>query len=209
MFQLGAAAIAVGVTAWAAFQVRPLLVEKERLEKEVNKRHAELISLKEEQETVRTESARMRRELDGLRAELRGAREATPALIEGINAFHRKDYRLAVARYNEALRLNPGDVYIYNLKSYSEYKMGDLTGAVVSMKSSLEMVPSYDWGYFDLARYQCAAGKVTDAVNTIRAAVEKRGEPVKALAPVFLDGDGEFRRLCAHGLSQMRVFVGM
>lgn len=209
LFQLGAAAIAVGVTAWAAFQVRPLLVEKERLEKEVNKRHAELISLKEEQETVRTESARMRRELDGLRAELRGAREATPALIEGINAFHRKDYRLAVARYNEALRLNPGDVYIYNLKSYSEYKMGDLTGAVVSMKSSLEMVPSYDWGYFDLARYQCAAGKVTDAVNTIRAAVEKRGEPVKALAPVFLDGDGEFRRLCAHGLSQMRVFVGM
>lgn len=209
LFQLGAAAVAVGVTAWATFQVRPLLAERERLELEVGERRAQLVALEEERERVRTESAALRRELDGLRAELKGAREATPALIEGINAFHRREYRLAVARYDEALRLNPGDAYIYNLKGYSEFKSGALTGAIATMKKSLDLVPSYDWGYFDLARYQCASGALAEAVDTVRSAVEKRAESVRALAPVFLDGDGEFRRLCARVLPQMRALVRM
>lgn len=209
LFQLGAAAVAVGVTAWAAFQVRPLLAEKERLQLEVSEGRAELVTLREEREKVRTESASLTRELDGLRAELKGARLATPALIEGINAFHRREYRLAVARYDDALRVNPGDAYIYNLKSYSEFKSGELGDAIATMKESLELVPSYDWGYFDLARYQCASGAVTEAVDTIRSAVEKRGESVRALAPVFLSGDGEFRRLCARVLPELRALVGM
>lgn len=200
LFQLGAAALAVGVTGWATFRVRPLIAEKERLELDV----AQLTSAKD---TAQAEFAQVKHELDGVRAELKGAREATPALIEGVNAFHRKQYRLAIARYDEALRLDPGDAYIYNLKSYSQFRVGDVSGAITTMSKSLAVDPTYDWGYFDRARYQCASGAGPDAVETLRAALATRPVSVRALAPVFLSEDGEFRRLCADVLPQMQALV--
>jgi len=207
LFQLAAAAVAVGVTAWATFRVRPLLAEKKRLEVEVQERQKQLAVVRGAQEKAQTEYTEAKHQLDGVRAELKGAREATPALIEGINAFHRKQYQLAITRYDEALRLNPGDAYIYNLKSYSQFKAGDLTGAIATMSKSLEIDPTYDWGYFDLARYQCASGAGADAVATLRAALTKRELSVKKLAPVFLSEDGEFRRLCSGVLPQMRALL--
>jgi cytoskeletal protein RodZ len=103
LFQLAAAAVAVGVTAWATFRVRPLLAEKERLEIDVQQRQKQPAELRDAQEKVQTEYAETKRQLDGVRAELKGAREATPAVIEGINAFHRKEYGLAITRYDEAI----------------------------------------------------------------------------------------------------------
>ncbi|MEO8441097.1 MAG: hypothetical protein ABI547_01285 [Betaproteobacteria bacterium] len=207
LVQLAAAVVAVGVTAWATFRVRPLLAEKERLEINVQERQKQLAELRRAQDKAQTEYSEAKHQLDAVRAELKGAREATPALIEGINAFHRKQYRLAITRYDEALRLNPGDAYIHNLKSYSQFKAGDLTGAIATMSKSLEIEPTYDWGYFDLARYQCASGGDSDAVATLRAALAKRDLSVKKLAPVFLAEDGEFRKLCAAVLPQMRALV--
>jgi tetratricopeptide (TPR) repeat protein len=208
LFQFAAAAVAVGVTAWATFRVRPLFAEKQRLEVEVRAARVQLRELDDSSVKARAELADLHRQLDGARAELKGAREATPALIEGINAFHRKQYGLAVSRYDEALSLNPGDAYIYNLKSYSQFKARDLQGAVATMSQSLAVSPEYDWGYFDLARYQCAAGTSAAAIETLRAAIAKRGTSIKQLAPVFLDGDGEFRRLCSGVLPQLRRLTG-
>jgi Flp pilus assembly protein TadD len=205
LFQLAAAALAVGVTAWATFRVRPLLAEKERLEREVGQRQSQLAALEVKQRKAQTEYTRVIQQLESVRTELKRAREATPALIEGINAFHRRQYPLAITRYDEALRLNPGDAYIYNLKSYSQFKAGDLTGAISTMSRSLDLQPAYDWGYFDLARYQCASGAGADAVQTLRSALAKREASVRRLATVFLLQDGEFRRLCAVALPQMRT----
>lgn len=207
VFQLAAAGVAVGVTAWATFQVRPLLVEKQRLEIDVQERQQQLAELRRAQEKAQTEYAETMQKLDVVKVQLKGAREATPVLIEGINAFHRKQYRVAITRYDEALRLNPGDAYIYNLKSYSQFKTGDLTGAIATMSQSLEIEPTYDWGYFDLARYQCASGAGADALATLRAALSKRRLSVKRLAPIFLTEDGEFRRLYARVLPQMRALM--
>jgi tetratricopeptide (TPR) repeat protein len=207
LFQLGAAAIALGVTAWATFRVQPLLAQKEHLERAVQATQSQLGELEASATKAQAEFADAQRQLDGVRSELKRAREATPALIEGINAFHRRQYGLAVTRYDEALRLNPGDAYIYTLKSYSQFKSGNLAGAAATMSISLELSPTYDWGYFDLARYQCASGAGAAAVETLRAAIAKRGSSVKGLAPVFLTGDGEFRRLCSAVLPQMRALV--
>jgi tetratricopeptide (TPR) repeat protein len=207
LFQLAAAAVALSVTAWATFRVQPLLAKKERLETVVRAAQTRLRELDGRATKAQTDLAGVQRQLEGVRSELEGAREATPALIEAINAFHRRQYGLAITRYDEALRLNPGDPYIYNLKSYSQFKAGNLAGAVATMAKSLELEPTYDWGYFDLARYQCASGAGPAAVETLRAAIAKRGSSVKALARVFLVEDGEFRRVCASVLPQMRALV--
>lgn len=207
LFQLAAAAVALGVTAWATFRVQPLLAKKERLETDVHVAQTKLRELSVRATKAQDELAVVQLQLEGVRSELTGAREATPALIEGINAFHRRQYRLAIARYDEALQLNPGDPYIYNLKSYSQFKAGYLIGAAATISKSLELEPAYDWGYFDLARYQCAMGAETAAVDTLRAAIARRGSSVKALAHVFFVDDGEFRRVCASVLPQMRALV--
>jgi tetratricopeptide (TPR) repeat protein len=204
LFQLAAAAIAVGATAWASFKVRPLVVEKERLEQEVEHRRDQAAALKTQYDKATTEYESLGKQLQLLREQLTSARKSTPALTDAINAFHRRQYPRAIEKYDDALRLNPGDAYIYNLKSYSQFKSGDAPGAIGTMSKSLELDPSYAWGYFDLARFQCAAGTPIDATRTLKDAAVKQGESVKRLASLFLQQDGEFRRLCASALPEMR-----
>jgi tetratricopeptide (TPR) repeat protein len=100
-------------------------------------------------------------------------------------------------KYDEAIALNPGDAYIQNLKSYSQFKMRDFNGAAQTLARALQLDPAYDWGYFDLARYQCAAGSSEAALATLTKAADARGDSIRSSINFFLSQDGEFRRLCA------------
>lgn len=208
-FQLLAAAVALVVTAWATLQVQPLLAERERLSNEIAEGKSQLGALTAQQERARIEIAALEKQATAARAELKGAREATPVLTQAINAFHRKDYGAAVTGYDQALKLNPGDAYVYNLKSYSQFKAGDVTGAIHTLSRSLQMDPSYEWGYFDLARYQCAASSYDGAVGTIRAALAARGESIRRATEFFLSKDGEFARLCKPIIGDLRELIGL
>jgi tetratricopeptide (TPR) repeat protein len=207
-FQLLAAAAALAVTIWATLQVRPLLAEREQLAREIASGREQLEALKAEEERARTEIAELQTQAATVRAELKGARDATPVLTAAIDSFHRKDYSTAVAKYDQALALNPGDAYVYNLKSYSQYKAGDLDSAIDTLSRSLEMNPAFDWGYFDLARYQCAAGAYDDALDTIARALALRGDPIRRGAAFFLAKDGEFVRVCRPIVADLRVLAG-
>jgi tetratricopeptide (TPR) repeat protein len=200
-FQLLAAAAALIVTIWATFQVRPLLDERERLRRDI-------ASLKIEEKQVRESLATLQERVTSLREELKGARDATPVLTRAINAFHKGQYANAIAQYDEALKLNPGDPYVYNLKSYSQFKTGDFTGAVNTLRRGLEIDKTYDWGYFDLARYQCAAGSPHAALQTIKDALDIRGKTIQSRINFFLTKDGEFRRLCSDIVGELRKLAG-
>jgi len=202
-FQMIAATAALAVTAWATLKVRPLLLEKERLEADIKTGQTRLEELKSTEASTRIEMAELDKKLGTLRTELKGARDATKVLSEAIEAFHNKQYGSAIASYDEALRLDPGDPYILNLKSYSQFKAGDSDGAIRSVTESLSMDPSYEWGYFDLARYQCARGSPEAALGTISKAIESRGKSIRQATGFFLK-DGEFRRLCAPIVAELR-----
>jgi tetratricopeptide (TPR) repeat protein len=197
VFQLVAAAAALGVTGWAVLQVRPLFEQRERLAKDIEK-------LREDEKEARAIVAELEQRAVALRNELKGARDATPVLTAAINAFHKRRYADAIVKYDEALRLNPGDPYIYNLKSYSQFKAGDFTGAIATLSRGLQLDPTYEWGYFDLARYQCAANSPDAALRTITDALAERGEGVRSALKFFLSQDGEFRRLCSPILGDLR-----
>jgi tetratricopeptide (TPR) repeat protein len=196
-FQLAAAALALAVTGWAALKVRPLLEQRDRLAKEIVDFEKRVTELAEAEQALVKSVAK-------LRMELQGARASTPVLTEAIRAFHAKDYARAIVKYDEALELNPGDAYIHNLKSYSQFKAGDAHGAAETLSRALELNPTYDWGYFDLARYQCAAGSPQAALRTINGALEKRGEKIRDDLNFFLTQDGEFDRLCRNIRSELR-----
>jgi Flp pilus assembly protein TadD len=195
--QLCAAAAAVAVTAWAVLQVRPLFAERERLTKEISDAETRVAQLDAEERKARNRIAELQERAAALSSDLQGARKATPVLTQAINAFHQGRYAQAIVKYDEALALNPGDPYVHNLKSYSQFKMGDFASASQTLSRGLQIDPTYDWGYFDLARYQCAAGAPADALRTITTALEKRGAPIENGITFFLTKDGEFRRLCA------------
>jgi tetratricopeptide (TPR) repeat protein len=148
------------------------------------------------EERARKEVTDLEQRAAQLRDELQGARDSTPALAEAIRDDDAKDYARAIAKYNEAIKLDPGDATIQDLKSYSQFKAGDSKGAIDTISRDLELHPAYDRGYFDKARYQCAQRASDAAFQTIKDALEKRGDKVRSDLRNALK-DGEFDRLCA------------
>lgn len=123
---------------------------------------------------------------------VRGTTAPKSLTRNAIAAFHQRDFDTAVALYDQALRADPGNAYVLNLKAYSLFKSKRLSQAVGTQRESLRADPEYAWGYFDLARFQCAAGDFNEARKSIAIAREKGG----ASLIQKMEGDGEFRRLC-------------
>lgn len=194
LFQLLAAFAAVGVTSWAAFQVRPLLAQREQLARDVDGLAEQKAALETERQTLAAENERLAERLTRGRQEARV--RAADFIRRGVNAYHAGDYASAIASYDEALQLDPENAYVLDLKSYSQFRAGDLDGAIASISTALSVDPSYVYGYSELARYACAAERYDLAVATyLRAKADYPG--VADLFASLLRDDGQFARLCA------------
>jgi len=123
-------------------------------------------------------------------------RQALSASRDAIAAFHAHDYSAAVSLYDTALAADPGNAYILNLKAYSLFKLGRTSDAIITQQSGVQTDPNYAWGYFDLARFQCAAGDKVAAARSLGIAVTKENR-FQELA----EQDGEFHRLCGNRLN--------
>ncbi len=126
-----------------------------------------------------------------LRSEVAGLRQALSSSRDAIAAFHARDYATAVALYDTALSADPGNAYLMNLKAYSLFKQGRVSEAIAVQQQGLRIDPSFTWGLFDLARFQCAAGDHAAAASALRDAIA-RDDRFRRLSQV----DGEFRRVC-------------
>jgi tetratricopeptide (TPR) repeat protein len=143
---------------------------------------------------AKTEADRVRKlqlESEKLRSQVSGLREALSASRFAIAAFHQRDYATAVRFYDEALRADPNDAYLLNLRAYALFKQHKYDEALATELRSVDADPNYAWGYFDLARFQCAIGKRDDARKSIAKALKINPELRDTIR-----GDGEFRQLC-------------
>lgn len=152
---------------------------------------AEVSSLASEATRLQKQNADLRQDSEKMRSEIGGLREALAASRFAIEAFHQRDYSTAVSLYDQALRADPNNAYLLNLKAYSLFKLKRVSEAIEVQKRSLRADPEYAWGYFDLARFECAAGAFDDARRAINSALEK-GPGLRAI----MAKDGEFQRLC-------------
>jgi tetratricopeptide (TPR) repeat protein len=152
---------------------------------------AEVRSLASEATRLRKQNGDLRQDAENMRREIGGLREALAASRSAIEAFHQRDYSTAVSLYNEALRADPNNAYLLNLKAYSLFKLKRVSEAIEVQKQSLRADPEYAWGYFDLARFQCAAGSFDEARRSIDSALEKRPS-----LRLIMTKDGEFQKLC-------------
>ncbi len=154
--------------------------------------YIEVRSLKDEAFQLKEQNSELRKSADAMRGEIKGLREALMASRDAIVAFHQRDYGVAVSLYDKALRADPKNAYLLNLKAYSLFKLKRFDDAIRVQKEGLTIEPSYAWGYFDLARFQCATGHFEEAKQSVKRALEERPDLRDAM-----NQDGEFQRLCA------------
>ena len=132
-------------------------------------------------------------ELDRTRTALGHARKALSSTRAAINAFHAGDLHQAVSLYDEALAWDPDNAYIQNLRAYSLFRLHRVDEAIAGERRSVAADPQYAWGYFDLARFLCAASppSIEGARSAAAKAIQLRPE-IRAV----MRGDGEFQHIC-------------
>lgn len=167
----------------------------------------QLRRLEEQKDALLTQQRQLEREIEDTRGQLRGVQrelDATRCALEtaraAISAFHLRRYEDAVKQYDQALRCNPEDAYLLNLRAYALFKAGRIEAAVEGQKRSIQADPNYAWGYFDMARFRCAQQppQFEEALDAARQAIRLR----PGMKNIML-GDGEFRRLCEQILSRL------
>jgi len=151
----------------------------------------QLSQVEAQQKQASTALAQTRAQLEETRTGLARAQCALRESRSAIEAFHSGAYDVAVGLYDEALRCDPQNAYLLNLKAYSLFKAGRLAAAIDAQQQSLSVDSGYAWGYFDLARFQCAARAFDKAAAARSTAIRLRPD----LAEV-MRSDGEFMRLC-------------
>jgi tetratricopeptide (TPR) repeat protein len=173
--------LALGYSAW----------QLQRLRTHVQHTQEELVAISQQRDNVKSELTARLADLHAVKSQLKGAREAVFYVKQGINYYHAGRYHQAIKAYDQALELDPENAYIANLKGYSLFKVKQYEDAIDAMKLSVEIDPTYAWGYFDLARVLCAKTDFSSAKQAIREALERQQD----LRETMLS-DGEFTRLC-------------
>ena len=141
------------------------------------------------------------RSLTAAQDSLTRMRESLEAARSGINLYHAGRYSEAVAAYDNALKNDPSNSYVLNLKGYALFKAGRLSDAVDELRRAVAANPAYGYGYLDLARVYCAQNKLSDALDAVRNALKTRPD----LKIAMLTNDSEFVRLCKPILSSIRA----
>lgn len=147
--------------------------------------------------------ARARQELISARNQLKASREAVFFVTRGIELYHQEMYREAVQAYDEALKLDPRNPHVADLKGYSLFKAKRLKESVAALRYALEIDPNYAWGHFDLARVSCARKEFSNARESAARAVK--------LAPgleQIMFADEEFTDLCGPILGSLKTRAG-
>jgi len=141
---------------------------------------------------LRTQNNELRQSAESMRKDIQGLREALRASRIAIEAFHLRDYARAVTLYDQALRADPNSAYLINLKAYALYKLDLFDEAVKVQEEGIKIDPGYAYGFFELARIQCAQRDFSAARKSIQTALKKRPDLRETM-----ENDGEFQRECA------------
>lgn len=152
--------------------------------REVQRKQARLALLSAEADSLQARN-------DSLRSQIGGLREALGASRAAITAFHQGDYATAVSLYDRAIKKDSGNAYLLNLRAYALFKQHRLEDALASELLSVNADSTYAWGYFDLARFQCALGKRPEARQAIA-----RARALDTSIATIMRMDGEFKNLC-------------
>ena len=212
--QLIAAALATVATGFVISELGPLIAERDQIRDEILSARAEVTRVQKEKTNMleelaetKTRASQLDEDIRQLSEKLQNARRTTRFVSRAIVSYHSKEYARAIVFYDAALKLDPSNPWILDLKSYSQFRDNDIDGAIASINYALELEPAYLYGYSELSRYQCAAGDYEGATQTLRRAIELHGYPAAELYTSLLKTDGQFKNLCSAARSQFEAII--
>jgi tetratricopeptide (TPR) repeat protein len=93
-------------------------------------------------------------------------------LYQGAEKFNRKDYRGAIADFNQAIRLKPNDAQPYYNRGLAHSRLGAHTGAISDYNQALRLNPKFTdaytdrgWDYYELGNYKQAISDCNNAIE--------------------------------------------
>jgi len=86
----------------------------------------------------------------------------------GNDAFAKKDYKIAIELYSEAIELDPQNHIYYSNRSACYAAEKDFAGSMKDAQMCVKIEPSFAKGYYRLAVAQLELGSPDEAVSTIR-----------------------------------------
>jgi tetratricopeptide (TPR) repeat protein len=110
--------------------------------------------------------------INQVRQQLINSRNASRYISVGINNFHAKDYAAAVDAYDKAIQLDSLNPVIFDLRGYSLFMNKRYDEAIISLKRSVRIDPTYSWGYYDLSLALWAKGLKSESIKAIEKLVE-------------------------------------
>lgn len=133
------------------------------------------------------EKAQLDKELQTIRDKLQAARAASEYLRMGLNSFHEKNYPEAIDSYNRALDLDPENPVLYDLRGYAQFRAGKTAEAIASLRRSVELMPDYTWGHYNLALAYWKDGNQEAAVDEVEKLLR-----IDSSFRQTIVGDGQF-----------------
>jgi curved DNA-binding protein CbpA len=96
--------------------------------------------------------------------------------VQGAKKILEKDYRGAIDKYNQAIRLNPRFVEAYLKRAEVRYKLGDDRGTLEDCRQALEIDPDYGDAYYFQGRARYRLGYPQSAIEAYTQALRLEAE---------------------------------
>ena len=119
---------------------------------------------------------------------------------EGANYSRQKDYKLAIEKYDEALKLAPNDAQTHNYKGYAFLREEQYDAAIASFKKAHELSPQYYYARLNLAKAHCAKGDVDTAKSVLLSKPALSNDEISTTIK-----DHEFKKLCSEIVADIKA----
>jgi len=98
--------------------------------------------------------------------------DSKSSLQQGVDAYHRGDYDLAIACYTEAIRLNPQGAGAYQDRGVAYFKKGDFDQAIADYNQAIQLNLSDEGAYSNRGNVYAAQGNLDKAMADYDRAIE-------------------------------------
>jgi serine/threonine-protein kinase len=105
--------------------------------------------------------------------------EASESFKQGLNKFHRGDYRGAIQDFNQALRFNADFAEVYYYRGMSRYKKGDYLGAINDYSQVLRVNPHNAEAYNERGFVRAVLGDRWGAMQDYNQALQIDAKHIK------------------------------
>lgn len=113
-------------------------------------------------------------------------------LGEGQAALKRRDYDSAVAHYEEALKIAPGDPAALNFVAYAQFRAERLDAARAAIEASIRADPLNAYAWLNRVKIECRSGRRTRAERAFQDGRRATSGALEGLAEI----DNELSTVC-------------